>query len=98
MICFEAGKTIMSVTETYRVSTTLPKKTKAAVSRMARRHNVSISQALRTMIEDALRDSQFVPNAETVAAMEESDRISRDPNVKGYTDIDHMMKEILSHV
>lgn len=39
---------------------------------------------------------QQTPNAETLAAMEEADRISRDPNVKGYTDIDEMMKEILS--
>lgn len=36
------------------------------------------------------------PNAETIAAMEEADRISRDPNVKGYTDVDEMIKELLS--
>ncbi|MDR1159033.1 MAG: type II toxin-antitoxin system RelB/DinJ family antitoxin [Syntrophomonadaceae bacterium] len=41
---------------------------------------------------------QLRPNAETIAAMEEADRISRDPNVKGYTDVDEMMKELLSDV
>lgn len=40
--------------------------------------------------------AQVLPNAETIAAMEEADRISRDPNVKGYTDVDEMMKELLS--
>lgn len=37
-----------------------------------------------------------VPNAETIAAMEEADRISRDPNIKGYTDVDEMIKDLLS--
>ncbi|MDR2903859.1 MAG: type II toxin-antitoxin system RelB/DinJ family antitoxin [Clostridiales bacterium] len=41
---------------------------------------------------------QSVPNAETIAAMEEADRISRDPNVKGYTDVDEMMRELLADV
>jgi len=61
--------------------------------------------AIRMFLKQAVRRnglpfevSQFVPNAETVAAMEESDRISRDPGVKGYTDVDGMIKEILSHV
>lgn len=36
------------------------------------------------------------PNAETIAAMEEADRISRDPNVKGYTDVDEMIKDLLA--
>lgn len=38
------------------------------------------------------------PNAETIAAMEEAERISRDPSVKGYTNVDQMMKELLSDV
>lgn len=36
---------------------------------------------------------QFKP--EVIAAMEEAKRISRDPNVKGYTDVKQMFKEIL---
>ncbi len=38
------------------------------------------------------------PNAETLAAMEEAERISRDSSVKGYTDVDKMMKELLNDV
>lgn len=36
---------------------------------------------------------QFKP--EVIEAMEEAKRISRDPNVKGYTDVKEMFKEIL---
>lgn len=35
------------------------------------------------------------PNAETVEAMQEADRIARDSSVKGFTDIDEMFGEIL---
>ncbi len=34
------------------------------------------------------------PNAETIAALEEADRIIRDPNVKAYTDLDEMFAEL----
>lgn len=40
--------------------------------------------------EDTL---EFRP--EVIEAMEETRRISRDPNVKGYTDVKQMFKEIL---
>ena len=36
---------------------------------------------------------EFKP--EVIEAMEEAKRISRDPNVKGYTDVKQMFKEIL---
>jgi DNA-damage-inducible protein J len=39
---------------------------------------------------------QLSPNAETIAAMEEANRIGSDSNVKGYTDIDLMFEEILA--
>jgi len=37
-----------------------------------------------------------IPNAETVAAMREAERIARDPNVKGYTDLNELFKELKS--
>lgn len=33
---------------------------------------------------------------EVIEAMEEANRISRDPNVKGYTDIDELFEELNS--
>jgi hypothetical protein len=38
----------------------------------------------------------FNPNAETIAAMKKADAITRNPNVKSYTDIAEMFKDILS--
>lgn len=59
--------------------------------------------AIRIFLKQAIKRNglpfdvtQPVPNAETIAAMEEADRISHDPNVKGYTDVDEMIKELLA--
>lgn len=35
-----------------------------------------------------------IPNAETVAAIEEAEKISRDPNTKRYTSVDELFKEL----
>ncbi|MCF0247706.1 MAG: Fic family protein [Synergistes sp.] len=35
-----------------------------------------------------------IPNRKTVAAMKEAKKIAHDPNVKGYTDIDELMKDL----
>lgn len=37
-----------------------------------------------------------VPNAETIAAMKEAELIARDPNVKGYTDLDELFRDLKS--
>ncbi len=34
------------------------------------------------------------PNAQTIAAMKEAERIARDPNVKGYTDLDELFRDL----
>lgn len=36
------------------------------------------------------------PNRETLEAMEEARRIASDPNAKGYTDMDELMKDLLA--
>ncbi|SHN51760.1 DNA-damage-inducible protein J [Desulfitobacterium chlororespirans DSM 11544] len=59
--------------------------------------NIFLRQAVRQQripFDIALEN----PNAETIAAMEEAELISRDPSVKGYTDVDQMMKELLADV
>jgi DNA-damage-inducible protein J len=34
------------------------------------------------------------PNRETVAAMREAEKISNDPSVKGYNDLDELFKDL----
>jgi DNA-damage-inducible protein J len=36
------------------------------------------------------------PNKETIEAMLEAEKIAKDPNVKGYRDIDQMFEDILN--
>lgn len=38
--------------------------------------------------------ASHVPNAETIMAMEEADRISRDPNAKKYTNVKELFEEL----
>lgn len=43
-----------------------------------------------------MRPHMHIPNAETIAAIEEVQRMKADPSLgKSYTDIDEMMKELL---
>lgn len=37
-----------------------------------------------------------IPNKETIAAMQEAERIAKDPSVKGYTDLDELLAELKS--
>lgn len=42
--------------------------------------------------------AQPVPNAETLAAMEEADRISRDPSAKKYSNFSELLAEVQNEV
>ena len=55
--------------------------------------DVSIDDGLCDM-EEGEEEVVFTP--ETLEALEEAERIARDPNAKGYTDIDELMKDLLA--
>jgi len=66
---------------------------------------MNMTTAFNIFLRQAVRQQRIpfdialeIPNAETIAAMEEAERISRNPSVKGYTDVDQMMKELLADV
>jgi DNA-damage-inducible protein J len=40
----------------------------------------------------------YIPNAETIAALEEAERISRDPNTKRYSSASEMLAEIMAEI
>lgn len=57
--------------------------------------NVFLRQAvLRGGLPFSVEMPKYKP--EVIAAMEEAKKISRDPNVKSYTDVSEMFKEILA--
>lgn len=61
--------------------------------------------AIRIFLKQAIKRhglpfdvAQPVPNAETIAAMEEADRISRDPQTKRYKDFSELLAEVQDEV
>lgn len=62
---------------------------------------MSLSTAFNIFVRQSLREGGIPfevkterPNKETVAAMLEAERIAKDPNVKGYTDLDELFAEL----
>lgn len=56
--------------------------------------NIFVRQSLREgriPFEISLREE---PNEETIAAMLEAERIEKDPNVKGYDDLDELFADL----
>ena len=61
--------------------------------------------AIRIFLKQAIKQhglpfevTQHVPNAETIAAMEEADRISRDPNTKRYHSFSELLEEVQQEI
>ena len=64
---------------------------------------MNITTAFNIFVRQAVREGKIPfdislnqPNSETLAAMTEAKRISRDPNVKGYTDLDELFRDLES--
>ena len=61
---------------------------------------MNITTAFNIFVRQAVREGKIPfdislnqPNSETLAAMMEAKRIARDPNVKGYTDLDELFRD-----
>ena len=63
---------------------------------------LNMTVALTMFLRQAVRNQGIpfeitrIPNAETVAAMLEADRIAHDPNIKGYTNLDELFGDLKS--
>ena len=76
--------------------------TKKRFSEFCNNVGLSASSVINVYIKTVVRENRIpfiiesapVPNAETIAAMEEGNRIAHDPSVKGYTDLDEMWKDL----
>lgn len=62
---------------------------------------MSFSTAVNVFLRQAVREqglpfrlTRDVPNAETIAAMREADRIAADPNAKSYTSVDELFADL----
>ena len=63
---------------------------------------LNMTVAMTMFLRQAIRSQGIpfeisrVPNAETIAAMKEAEIIARDPNVKGYTNLDDLFRDLKS--
>ncbi|MBS4008074.1 MAG: type II toxin-antitoxin system RelB/DinJ family antitoxin [Clostridium sp.] len=61
---------------------------------------LNMTTAMTVFLRQAVRSQGIpfeisrVPNAETIAAMREAETIARDPNARGYTDLDALFKDL----
>lgn len=62
---------------------------------------INLTTAINVFLRQSLRVGGFPfdvrlnqPNKETIAAMLESERIAKDPSVKGYNDLDELFAEL----
>lgn len=58
--------------------------------------NVYIKTIVRERRIPFIIEAPHIPNAETIAAMEEGDRIVNDPTRKRYTDLNELWKDLES--
>lgn len=84
---------------TFRIDAELKKQAEQLFSELG----ISLSTAINIFLHQSVREQKIpfditlkIPNADTIAAMVEAERISSDPAVKGYTNVGQMLDEFLS--
>lgn len=94
----------MANSNTSNISIRMDAKLKAEAEALFESMGMNLSTAFNIFVRQCLREERIPfeitancnPNARTKAAMLEAERIAHDPNVKGYTDIDELFKELKS--
>lgn len=86
---------------TTNVSIRMDSELKAQAEALFAELGMSLSTAVHIFVRQSLREGGLPfqvrterPNQETIAAMLEARRIARDPNVKGYTDLDELFEDL----
>lgn len=91
--------------DTTNISIRMDAELKKQAEKLFSELGMNMTTAFNIFLRQAVRQQRIpfdvaleAPNAETFAAMKEAERISRDPLVKSYTDVELMMKELLADV
>ena len=86
---------------TTNISIRMDSDLKAAAESLYSELGMNLSTAFNIFVRQSLREGGIpfmitteTPNHETVAAMLEAERIANDPSVKGYTDVDELLREL----
>ena len=86
---------------TTNVSIRIDTELKAQADELFAELGMNLSTAFNIFVRQSLREGGIPfeirtdrPNKETIAAMLEAENIAKDPNVKGYTDLDEMFADL----
>lgn len=89
--------------ETTNVNFRLDKQTKKEAEELFEDLGLNMTTALTMFVKASIREQGIpfevrrdVPNAETIAAIEEGRRIANDPNVKGYDNMEDLIRALES--
>lgn len=97
----EKESDIMAKSNTSNISIRMDSKLKAAAEELYEELGMNLSTAFNIFVRQSLRErgipfkiTEGTPNKETVSAMLEAERIAKDPNVKGYHDVDELFADL----
>ena len=86
---------------TTNISIRMDTELKAQADELFAELGMNLSTAFNIFVRQSLREGGIPfeirtdrPNKETIAAMLEAENIAKDPNVKGYTDLDVMFADL----
>lgn len=86
---------------TTNVSIRMDTELKAQADELFAELGMNLSTAFNIFVRQSLREGGIPfeirtdrPSKETIAAMLEAENIAKDPNVKGYTDLDEMFADL----
>ena len=92
---------IMAKSNTSNISIRMDSNLKAAAEELYEELGMNLSTAFNIFVRQSLRErgipfkiTEGIPNKETVSAMLEAERIAKNPNVKGYRDVDELFADL----
>lgn len=92
---------IMAKSNTSNISIRMDSNLKAAAEELYEELGMNISTAFNIFVRQSLRErgipfkiTEGTPNKETVSAMLEAERIAKNPDVKGYRDVDEFFADL----
>ena len=97
----DEGDDFMADTNTTNISIRMDADLKTQADALFAELGMNLSTAFNIFVRQSIREGRIPfdislnqPNAETIAAMLEAERIAKDPNVKGYTDLDQLFADL----
>ena len=91
----------MAKSNTSNISIRMDSNLKAAAEELYEELGMNLSTAFNIFVRQSLRErgipfkiTEGTPNKEIVSAMLEAERIAKNPNVKGYHDVDELFADL----